>query len=345
VSGNTTFQGLSTHVSSLNVSGTTTSSNVTTCLSTLSGTTINATQKIFFNNTLAAAPALGVSGGNSNRLILYAGTVGTYPYSLRIDNFTQYSSVPFNSVHRMFIADTNRFEVAAGAVSVNTSLTTNGSINITSSGTNKLKFDNGLNGKKIEIATNNFICVDTNGMILSTSGQFRVAKGTNLNDILSTVSSVGDLSFAGTIYSGAVSTSGNIAATSLTLGSTGDITTVRNITASGTVSANSFTEGGVSLASKYLSSASLNNYVLEAGDTMTGNLNINSSTQLEAKKLFTGQEFYAPSNSMSSDIAFLLSVNSIDGNKQLWIADSTDLTQNGVTSVLRLMPTTMLVYF
>ena len=39
---------------------------------------------------------------------------------------------------------------------------------------------------------------------------------------------------------------------------------------------------------------------------------------------------------MSSGIAFLLGVNRT-GNKQLWIADSTDLTQNGVTSVLRLM--------
>jgi outer membrane usher protein FimD/PapC len=68
---------------------------------------------------------------------------GSYPYSLGIDNFTQYYSVPFNSVHRMFIAGTNRFEVAAGAVSVNTSLTTNGYINITSSGTNSFILEAG----------------------------------------------------------------------------------------------------------------------------------------------------------------------------------------------------------
>jgi hypothetical protein len=41
---------------------------------------------------------------------------------------------------------------------------------------------------------------------------------------------------------------------------------------------------------------------------------------------------------MTSGIAFLLGVNRT-GNKQLWIADSTDLTQNATTSVLRLTPT------
>jgi hypothetical protein len=70
--------------------------------------------------------------------------------------------------------------LSLGGGSLTGALTVNGNINITSSGTNKLIFDNVLNGKKIEIATNNFIGVDTNGMILSTSGQFRVAKGTNL---------------------------------------------------------------------------------------------------------------------------------------------------------------------
>jgi hypothetical protein len=60
------FNNASTFVSSLNVSGNTTLANVTTCLSTLSGTTINTTQKIFFNNLSAAVPALGVSGGNGD---------------------------------------------------------------------------------------------------------------------------------------------------------------------------------------------------------------------------------------------------------------------------------------
>jgi hypothetical protein len=115
-------------------------------------------------------------------------------------------------------------------------LTVNGNINITSSGTNKLIFDNVLNNRKIEIATNNSIGVDSVGMIFASSG-FRFAKGTNINDIIFTVSAVGDFSFAGTIYSGAISTGGGILASSLTLGSTGDIITVRNITASGTVSA------------------------------------------------------------------------------------------------------------
>jgi hypothetical protein len=154
-------------------------------------------------------------------------------------------------------------------------LTVNGNINITSSGTNKLIFDNVLNNKKIELNSNNSIGIDSNGMIFAASA-FRFAKATNINDIVFTVSAVGDLSFAGTIYSGAISTGGGILASSLTLGSTGDIITVRNITASGTVSANSFTEGGVSLASKYLTSASLATTYLKLDGTnyMTGNLGI-----------------------------------------------------------------------
>jgi hypothetical protein len=121
-------------------------------------------------------------------------------------------------------------------------------------------------------------------MIFAASA-FRFAKATNINDIVFTVSAVGDLSFAGTIYSGAISTGGGILASSLTLGSTGDIITVRNITASGTISANSFTEGGVSLASKYLSSATLANYVLKAGDDMTGKLTILNAAGLTTPQL------------------------------------------------------------
>jgi hypothetical protein len=49
-----------------------------------------------------------------------------------------------------------------------------------------------------------------------------------------------------------------------------------------TINATTFNEGGTALSSKYLSSASLANYVLKAGDTMTGNLNINTTGTNEA---------------------------------------------------------------
>jgi hypothetical protein len=147
---------------------------------------------------------------------------------------------------------------------VNGALRVNSNINITGSASNQLIFDNVLNGRKIVISSNHSIGVDGDGMIFAASG-FRFAKANNINDIVFTISAVGDLTFAGTIFSGAISTGGGILASSLTLGSTGDIITVRNITASGTVSANSFTEGGVALSSKYLQTASLGNYATWVG--------------------------------------------------------------------------------
>ncbi len=53
---------------------------------------------MFLNNLLAAAPALGTLGGNGDRIILYVGGTNAYPYSIGIADFTQFYSVPFNSV-------------------------------------------------------------------------------------------------------------------------------------------------------------------------------------------------------------------------------------------------------
>ena len=123
--------------------------------------------------------------GNINGLILYEG--GTSLAS----KYLQSSSLA-------------NYDLKAGDT-MSGSLTVNGNINITSSGTNKLIFDNVLNNRKIEIATNNSIGVDSVGMIFASSG-FRFAKGTNINDIIFTVSAVGDFSFAGTVYSAASGT-------------------------------------------------------------------------------------------------------------------------------------------
>jgi hypothetical protein len=89
-------------------------------------------------------------------------------------------------------------------------------------------------------------------MIFAASS-FRFAKATNINDIVFTVTPVGDLSFNGTIYSGAVSTGGTVFAT-------------------GTITGGSFTEGGTTLNSKYLRLSGANN--------MTGNLNITNNGKL-----------------------------------------------------------------
>jgi hypothetical protein len=224
------------------------------------------------------------NGGAGDRIVFASGVAGsTPPYSIGYSLNNLWISAPQTATINTYIGGSLKWSVGftsatfngilnattlqeggtnldakylrlSGASAMSGALTVNSNINITGSGTNKLIFDNVLNNKKIELNSNNSIGIDTNGMIFAASS-FRFAKATNINDIVFTVSAVGDLSFAGTIYSGAISTGGGILASSLTLGSTGDIITVRNITASGTISANSFTEGGVALASKYLQSA------------------------------------------------------------------------------------------
>jgi hypothetical protein len=249
-----------------------------------------------------------VNGGTGDRIVFQSGVAGSVlPYSIGYSLNNLWISAPNTATINTYIDGSIKWSVGStggilygilnattlqeggtnldakylrlsGASAMSGALTVNGNININSSATNKLIFDNVLNNRKIELSTNHSIGVDNNGMIFAASA-FRFAKATNINDIVFTVSAVGDLSFAGTIYSGAISTGGGILASSLTLGSTGDIITVRNITASGTVSANSFTEGGVSLSSKYLTSASLaGTYLkLDGTNSMTGNLGIGNT--------------------------------------------------------------------
>jgi hypothetical protein len=248
------------------------------------------------------------NGGSGDRIVFQSGIAGSVlPYSIGYSLNNLWISAPQTASINTYIDGSIKWSVGStggilygilnattlqeggtnldakylrlsGASAMSGALTVNGNININSSATNKLIFDNVLNNRKIELSTNHSIGVDNNGMIFSASA-FRFAKATNINDIVFTVSAVGDLSFAGTIYSGAISTGGGILASSLTLGSTGDIITVRNITASGTVSANSFTEGGVSLSSKYLTTASLaTTYLkLDGTNSMTGNLGIGNT--------------------------------------------------------------------
>jgi hypothetical protein len=234
------------------------------------------------------------NGGAGDRIVFASGVAGSVvPYSIGYSLNNLWISAPNTATINTFIGGNLKWSVGStgailygtlnattlqeggsnldakylrlsGTSAMSGALTVNSNINITGSTSNQLIFDNVLNGRKIVISSNHSIGVDTNGMIFAASA-FRFAKANNINDIVFTVSAVGDLSFAGTIYSGAISTGGGILASSLTLGSTGDIITVRNITASGTVSANSFTEGGVALSSKYLQTASLGNYATWAG--------------------------------------------------------------------------------
>lgn len=72
--------------------------------------------------------------------------------------------------------------------------------------------------------------------------------------------------------------------------------------------------------------------------TSTTQLNINSSTQNSARIVLSGQEFYAASNTSTDGICLLSGVNR-SGNRQLWIGDSANLTQNSTNAVVRIINT------
>jgi hypothetical protein len=113
-------------------------------------------------------------------------------------------------------------------------------------------------------------------------------------------------------------------------------TTLFSVDSAGSMSFNGtvYPAQGVSTSANIRGGTACLGTTVSTGATLT----VVSSTQLLPRILLSGQEFYQASNTMTSGIAFLLGVNRT-GNKQLWIADSTDLTQNGTTSVLRLTPT------
>lgn len=65
------------------------------------------------------------------------------------------------------------------------------------------------------------------------------------------------------------------------------------------------------------------------------NLAVSGNSQLEARILLSGQEFLSPSFNSSNGIALLVGVNRTN-NRQLWIADSGNLTQNTTNAALTL---------
>ena len=66
-------------------------------------------------------------------------------------------------------------------------------------------------------------------------------------------------------------------------------------------------------------------------------VDISDSTQLKARLALTGQEFLAAGNTSSDGVAMLLGVNRT-GDRQLWFADTSLLTQNATNGVIRLRP-------
>lgn len=69
----------------------------------------------------------------------------------------------------------------------------------------------------------------------------------------------------------------------------------------------------------------------------TSRMNLSDTTQLAARLALTGQEFLATGNTSTDGIGLLIGVNRT-GNRQLWIGDTANLTQNSTNKVIRIGP-------
>jgi hypothetical protein len=73
------------------------------------------------------------------------------------------------------------------------------------------------------------------------------------------------------------------------------------------------------------------------GSPNNAKLDVSSSTQAKPRILLSGQEFFQAANTSTDGVALLLGVNRAS-NRQLWIADSSALTQNTTNRVFRINP-------
>ena len=65
-------------------------------------------------------------------------------------------------------------------------------------------------------------------------------------------------------------------------------------------------------------------------------LTVYGTTQLQSKISLTGIEYYTGTNTNNDGIALLLGVNRTN-NRQLWIGDTANLTQNTTNGIIRLI--------
>ena len=228
------------------------------------------TGKLGIINSGLTTPQLGFYGGIGDRLILWKGDAGAYPYSLGMNGITMWYSVPNGAIHNFYVNGTSRYQINSSGATVS------GALNITGNTTTATLNVTGIT----TIATNNWITSsDTILRIYFANNDatlFQSPNGYNFRK-----------------------TDGN----SLLL----------------------INNNGTTGIGTNASSASLSLY---------------STTQLQPRLILSGQEFYVPfngtvQNSSAEGIAFLCGVNR-NGNRQLWIGDSANLTQNATNSVLRL---------
>ena len=75
--------------------------------------------KIINTNTLYALPSTGTNGGNGDRLIIYQGGTGVYPYSIGASSGSMWYSVPSLTNHNFLINGTSMFNIGSVGVGIN----------------------------------------------------------------------------------------------------------------------------------------------------------------------------------------------------------------------------------
>jgi len=238
------------------------------------------------------------NGGGGDRIVFASGVAGSVlPYSIGYSLNNLWMSVPNTATINTYIDGSIKWSVGStGAIlygnlnasnilegnqnlsskyatsaslanyvlkagdTMSGALTVNGNINITSSGTNSLIFDNAFNSKKIQLNSNAGLGAGNVDLTFYSAGTFTF-KNTALSTTLFSIDDSGSLSFNGRLYPGKGLYTDNV------------LTSTSNIISS------NFIEGGVSLSSKYLTSASLATTYLKLDGTndMTGKLGIINS--------------------------------------------------------------------
>jgi len=190
-------------------------------------------------------PQLGDYGGTGDRLILWKGNSGAYPYSLGMNGSTMWYSVPGGAIHNFYVNGVSKYQINSGGVAV---------------------FGN--------VSTQTLAVVD----VTTYTNQYQLLISSPTSTTPARIQTIQqNMGYTQNLILQGENLSGNVGIGTLT-NITSKLTVNGDITASATVTASSFIEGGQALSSKYLQSASLGNYVLKAGDTMTGALNITSTT-------------------------------------------------------------------
>jgi hypothetical protein len=75
----------------------------------------------FCNNLSLSTPTTGIEGGNGDRLVLYRGGTGVYPFSVGINSSTLYNSIPNNAQYLWYHNGTSWMSLSNGLLGVGTS--------------------------------------------------------------------------------------------------------------------------------------------------------------------------------------------------------------------------------